>query len=233
MSYKDIIQQARAKNRSLLTEVESKAVLEEIGIPVTRTLLSQSSAEAVRLATEIGYPVVLKIASADVVHKSDIGGVRIGLRNAAEVAAAYDEILANTRKAQPTANIDGVSVQQQARPGTEVVLGMSKDAQFGPVLMFGLGGILVEILKDVSFRIVPLTKRDAAQMVREIKAFPVLEGYRGMEPANIPALEDALLKLSEFAESNPEVRELDLNPVFAYKDGAVAVDARIVLEEPA
>ena len=233
MSYKDIIQQARAKNRSLLTEVESKAVLEEIGIPVTRTLLSQSSAEAVRLATEIGYPVVLKIASADVVHKSDIGGVRMGLRDAAEVAAAYDEILANTRKAQPTANIDGVSVQQQARPGTEVVLGMSKDAQFGPVLMFGLGGILVEILKDVSFRIVPLTKRDAAQMVREIKAFPVLEGYRGMEPANIPALEDALLKLSEFAENNPEVRELDLNPVFAYKDGAVAVDARIVLEEPA
>ena len=233
MSYKEIIQQARAKKRSLLTEVESKAVLEEIGIPVTRTRLAQSSAEAVRLATEIGFPVVLKIASADVVHKSDIGGVKLGLRNAAEVAAAYDEILANTRKAQPSASIDGVSVQQQARPGTEVVLGMSKDAQFGPVLMFGLGGILVEILKDVSFRIVPLTKRDAAQMVREIKAFPVLEGYRGMEPANIPALEDALLKLSEFAENNPEVRELDLNPVFAYKDGAVAVDARIVLEEPA
>lgn len=231
MSYNEIFQQARAGGRTLLTEVESKAVLEEIGVPVTKTRLARSKEEAVRLAGELGYPVVLKIASADVVHKSDIGGVKLGLGSAAEVGAAYDEILANVKGAQPSARVDGVSVQNQARPGTEVVLGMSKDPQFGPVLMFGLGGILVEVLKDVAFRIVPLTKRDAAQMVREIKAFPVLEGYRGMEPAHIPSLEDTLLKLSEFAEQAPEVREMDLNPVLAYKDGLLAVDARIILED--
>lgn len=231
MSYKEIFQQAKASGRTLLTEVEAKQVLEEVGVPTTKTSLARTKEEALRLAGEVGYPVVLKIASADVVHKSDIGGVRLGLKSAEEVAAAYDEILANTRKAQPSARIDGVSVQDQARPGTEVVLGMSKDSQFGPVLMFGLGGILVEVLKDVAFRIVPLTKQDAAQMIREIKAYPVLEGYRGMEPADIPALEEALLKLSAFAEANPEVREMDLNPVFAYKNGMVAVDARIILEE--
>ena len=231
MSYKDTFQQARATHRTLLTEVEAKGVLEEIGIPTTKTRLAKSREEAVRLATEVGYPAVLKIASVDVVHKSDIGGVKLGLRNADEVGAAYDEILASVKKAQPTAQIDGVSVQNQARPGTEVVMGMSKDPQFGPVLMFGLGGILVEVLKDVAFRIVPLTKRDAAQMVREIKAYPVLEGYRGMEPANIPALETMLLKLSEFAEQAPEVREMDINPVLAYKDGLIAVDARIILED--
>ena len=120
-----------------------------------------------------------------------------------------------------------------AKPGVEVIIGMSKDAQFGPVLMFGLGGILVEILKDVSFRIVPLVRRDAREMIREIKGYPVLEGYRGKEPANVTALEDMLLKVSDFVEKNPEIKELDLNPVFASKDGAVAVDARVVLEEEA
>jgi acyl-CoA synthetase (NDP forming) len=120
-----------------------------------------------------------------------------------------------------------------AKPGVEVIIGMSKDAQFGPVLMFGLGGILVEILKDVSFRIVPLVRRDAREMIREIKGYPVLEGYRGKEPANVSALEDMLLKVSDFVEKNPDIKELDLNPVFAHRDGAVAVDARVVLEEEA
>lgn len=231
MSYKDIIKQAQSQKRSLLNEVESKAVLAEIGIPVTKTQLAATSADAVKLASELGYPVVLKILSNDVAHKSDVGGVKVGLRDGKEVEAAYNEIIANVKKAQPTAHIDGVSVQPQARAGTEVVLGMSKDPQFGPVLMFGLGGILVEILKDVSFRIVPLTNRDAAQMVREIKAFPVLQGYRGMEPADLATLEKAILTLSDFVEKNPEIKEMDLNPVFAYKDGAIAVDARIILED--
>jgi acyl-CoA synthetase (NDP forming) len=124
----------------------------------------------------------------------------------------------------------GVSVQRMARPGVEVIIGMSKDTQFGPVLMFGLGGILVEILKDVSFRVVPLTRRDAREMIREIKGYPLLEGYRGREPVDVSNLEELLLKVSTFVEQNPGVRELDLNPVFAYSDGAVAVDARIVME---
>jgi len=120
-----------------------------------------------------------------------------------------------------------------APPGVEVIVGMSKDVQFGPVLMFGLGGILVEVLKDVSFRIVPITRRDAAEMIREIKGYPLLEGYRGQEPADIAALEELMVKVSQFVEQNPEIKELDLNPIFAYGDSAIAVDARIILETPA
>jgi acyl-CoA synthetase (NDP forming) len=230
MDAQAILDQARSAGRTLLTEVESKEVLAAAGIPATTTRLARTRDEAVAVANQLGYPVVLKIASTDITHKSDIGGVKLNLQSADEVAAAYDAIIAAARSAEPNANIEGVSVQNQARPGTEVILGMTKDVQFGPVLMFGLGGVLVEVLKDVSFRIVPLTQRDAAQMVREIKAFPVLQGYRNMEAADLTALEEMLLKLSEFADDHPEIKELDLNPVFAYKDGAIAVDARIILE---
>ena len=155
----------------------------------------------------------------------------MSLRNATEVAKAYGEIADAVKRSHPRAAIDGISVQKMARPGIEVIMGMSKDPQFGPVLMFGLGGILVELLKDVSFRIVPITRRDAREMIRELKGYPLLEGYRGQEPADVPFLEEMLLKVSDFAEQNPEVKEIDLNPIFAYKDGAVAVDARVILED--
>ncbi|MDO8688015.1 MAG: acetate--CoA ligase family protein, partial [Dehalococcoidales bacterium] len=148
-----------------------------------------------------------------------------------QVAKAYDDILGAIKQAYPAARLQGVSVQKMARPGVEVIIGMSKDPQFGPVLMFGLGGILVEILKDVSFRIVPLTPRDAREMIREIKGYPLLEGYRGQPPVDILNLEKLILKVSNFVEQHPEVKELDLNPIFAYSDGAVAVDARVILED--
>ena len=138
--------------------------------------------------------------------------------------------MASVRQKQPSARLLGVSVQKMARPGVEVIIGMSKDPQFGPVLMFGLGGILEEVLKDVAFRIVPLSRRDASEMIREIKGFPILKGYRGLDPVDIAVLEDLLLKVSVLVEKNPDIAELDLNPIFAYKDGAVAVDARVVLE---
>jgi acyl-CoA synthetase (NDP forming) len=233
MDEKAILVKARKEKRTLLTEVESKQLLEKAGISVTKTKLATSMKEAVALSKEIGFPVVLKIASPDVVHKSDAGGVKVGLKNATQVSQAYREIMTSVKQKHPKATIDGVSVQPMAKPGVEVIIGMFKDPQFGPVLMFGLGGILVEILKDVSFRIVPLTRRDAREMIRDIKGYPVLEGYRGQEPANVPFLEEMLLKVSDFAERNPEIKELDLNPIFAYRDGAVAVDARIVLEEEA
>jgi acyl-CoA synthetase (NDP forming) len=219
MSKKEILNNARKQGRILLTEIESKELLQEAGINTVETKLAKSMKEA-----------ILKIASADVSHKSDVGGVMTGLGNAAQASKAYREIMASVKQKQPQAAIDGISVQKMARPGVEVIIGMSKDAQFGPVLMFGLGGILVEVLKDVSFRIVSLTRRDAREMIREVKGYPLLEGYRGQEPADIPFLEEMLLKVSAFAEQNPEVKELDLNPIFAYRDGAVAVDARIVLE---
>jgi acyl-CoA synthetase (NDP forming) len=233
MDKKAILKKAKKEKRTLLTEVESKQLLEKAGISVIKTKLATSMKEAIALSKEIGFPVVLKIASPDVIHKSDAGGVKIELKNATQVSQAYREIITSVKQKHPKAAIDGVSVQPMAKPGVEVIIGMNKDPQFGPVLMFGLGGILVEILKDVSFRIVPLARRDAREMIRDIKGYPVLEGYRGQEPADVPFLEEMLLKVSDFAERNPEIKELDLNPIFAYRDGAVAVDARIVLEEEA
>ena len=224
-----IIDRARTQGRKILTEVESKQLLEEAGIPTARARLATSRDAAVQAARDIGFPVVLKVVSPQITHKTDVGGVKLDLKSPEEVAAAFDEIVAAARRASPDATIDGVSVQQMARPGIEVIVGVSTDPQFGPVIMFGLGGVLVEVLKDVSFRIIPIASRDARQMIREIKGFPLLEGYRGQDPADLAALESLLLRVSEFVEKQPEVSELDLNPVFAYKDGALAVDARIVL----
>ncbi|MBM4452621.1 MAG: acetyl-CoA synthetase, partial [Chloroflexi bacterium] len=208
MSKDKIFSQARKEKRTLLTEIESKELLKEAGIPVVEAKLAKTKAEAMALSKKIGFPVALKIISPDVTHKSDIGGVKLGLKNAAQVGKAYSEILAAVKKHQRKAKILGVSVQKMVRPGVEVIIGMTKDPQFGPVLMFGLGGILVEVLKDVSFKIVPLAKRDAKEMIREIKGYPLLEGYRGQEPADIPYLEGLILKVSEFVEKTPGIKEL-------------------------
>ena len=231
MAIKPIIDKARSEGRTVLTEVESKEFLKPAGINIIDTKLATSKEEAISISRQLGFPVVLKIASPDIVHKSDAGGVKLGLKTANQVGKAYDQILPAIRQKYPQARLHGVAVQKMARPGVEVIIGMSKDAQFGPVLMFGLGGILVEVLKDVSFRIVPLSRRDAAEMLREIKGYPLLEGYRGREAVDISYLEELLLKVSSFVEQNPGVRELDLNPIFAYSDGAIAVDARVILEE--
>ena len=230
MSYDKIIDAARKEGRTSLTEIESKQILKEAGIDSTGIRLAKTRDEAISLSKEIGFPVVLKIVSPDVLHKTDAGGVKLGLDDEEAVGKAFDEIISAIKKNEPSANIHGVSVQNMARPGVEVIIGMSKDPQFGPVLMFGLGGILVEVLKDVSFRIVPLAKRDAREMIKEIKGYPILEGYRGQEPSNVAVLEDYLLKVSDFVDGRPEIKELDINPIFAYSDGAVAVDARVILE---
>ncbi len=230
MTKHQIIDRARSGGRTLLTEIESKELLKQVGISVSDTKLATSKEEAISISRRFGFPVVLKVASPDIMHKSDAGGVKLGLRTSKQVGKAYDDILEAISQKHPQAVIQGVSVQKMARPGVEVIIGMSKDAQFGPVLMFGLGGILVEVLQDVSFRIVPLTKRDASEMIREIKSYPLLAGYRGQQPVDVSNLEDWLLKVSDFVEQNPGVKELDLNPIFAYSDGAIAVDARVILE---
>jgi acyl-CoA synthetase (NDP forming) len=233
MAGQKIIERAVKEGRTALTEIEAKELLRQAGINVVETRLAVSKEQAVAISQQLGFPVVLKIVSADVLHKTDAGGVKLGLKTAGQVGKAWDEIMKSVKKAFPEAKIEGVSVQPMATPGVEVIIGMSKDAQFGPVLMFGLGGIFVEIIKDVSFRIVPLMKRDAKEMVREIKGFPLLNGYRGSEPVDIANLENLLIKVSDFVEKTPEIKELDLNPIFAYKDGAVAVDARVILEKTA
>ena len=229
MSETAIIEGARKDGRTLLTEIEAKQVLEEAGVPVSPARLATTKEAAAKVADQLGYPIVLKIVSPQITHKSDVGGVALNLSSGDEVASAFDRIVASAKQHEPNATIDGVAVQRMEPQGIEVIVGMTKDPQFGPVLMFGLGGVLVEVLKDVAFRIVPLTERDARQMVHEIKGYPLLEGYRGHEPADVAKLEQLLLTVSRFIETHPEVAELDLNPVFAYADRALAVDARIVL----
>lgn len=223
------IKVSREERRMQLTEVEAKERLKQAGIPVSETVLARTKKEALLYSKRMGFPVVLKIVSPDITHKSDYGGVKLGLENVAQVSGAYGAIISSVRQKLPEARIQGVSVQKMARPGTEVIIGASKDAQFGPVLMFGLGGIMVEVFKDVSFRVVPVSKRDASEMIKEIKGYPLLQGYRGGEPANIPALEQLIVDVSAFIERNPQIEELDLNPVIVNMDGAVAVDARIIL----
>jgi len=225
-----IFDQVKKEGRSILTEFESKKILKQAGIPVVETKLAKTQKEAVSLSQKMSFPVVLKIVSPDVIHKSDSGGVKLSINSVTEVKKAYDEILKKVRKQYPHAVIHGVSLQKMVRPGTEVIIGTSKDPQFGPVIMFGLGGIFVELLKDVSFRVIPVEQRDAQEMIKEIKGYPLLQGFRGKEPASLSALVEIILKISKLMEENPQIKELELNPIFAYRNKAVAVDARIILE---
>ncbi len=225
----DVIATARKQRRTLLSEVEAKDLLAEAGIPVARAILAKGQKASVEAAESVGYPVVMKIVSPDIAHKSDVGGVTLGLKDAKSVRKAYKEMLARVAEAAPNAKIAGVAIQNMAPQGIEVIVGATTDPQFGPVMMFGLGGVFVEVLKDVAFRIVPLEARDASQMVREIKGLPILQGARGAQPADLPALEALIVQVSQFVAAHPDIAELDLNPVFSYPDGALAVDARIVL----
>jgi acyl-CoA synthetase (NDP forming) len=231
MGKSSIFDQVKKEGRVILTEFESKKILKQAGISVVETKLAKTQKEAVSLTRKMGFPVALKITSPDVIHKSDLGGVKLSLKNVTEVKKAYDEILKKVKKQYPNAVVHGVSVQKMARPGTEVIVGTSKDPQFGSVIMFGLGGVFVELLKDVSFRVIPVERKDAQEMINEIKGYPILEGYRGKDPADISALVEIILKISKLVEENSQIKELELNPVFAYRDKAVAVDARIILEK--
>ena len=202
----------------------------EYQIPVTTFKLAKSEEEAVGLAEEIGFPVVLKIVSPDIIHKSDAGGVKVNLKNVEEVRSAYGKILENAEKYNAAARIVGVLVQEMAPQSTEVIVGAVKDPQFGQTLMFGLGGIFVELLKDVTFRVAPITREDAEEMIRKVKAYPLLRGYRNTPAADVNAIVDVLLNTSRLVMDYPEIKELDLNPVMAYEKGAKTVDARIILE---
>ena len=227
----EIIGKARTEGRLVLTEMESKQLLKGLGIPTTEARLVASEEEAVAVSREIGYPCVLKVSSHDITHKSDAGGVKVGLGGEQDVAEAYRAIMSSCRAKYPDAAIEGVTVQNMAPPGLEVIVGMATDPQFGPVMMFGLGGVWVELLGDVSFKIVPLSRCDAKNAIKEIRAAKLLEGFRGSGPVDKAALEDILLRVSEFVSKTPDVAEMDLNPIFAYPDGAIAVDARVILGE--
>jgi acyl-CoA synthetase (NDP forming) len=193
--------------------------------------LADSPEKASEIAQQQGFPVALKIGSPDIVHKSDAGGVELNLNTSAAVKKAYDQVLARVGKAFPQAQIDGVLVNKMAPPGQEVIIGMNRDPQFGPIILFGLGGVLVEIFRDVALRHLPLTRQDALEMIKEIKGYPILAGYRGQPVLDLQALADCLLAVAQIAEEYPEIVEIDLNPVFAYPEGILVADARIIMEE--
>jgi len=225
-----IFEHARAEGRKFLLEHEAKTVCKEYGIPITALKIAKNAEDAAKYSEEIGYPIVFKIISPDVIHKFDVGGVILNINTPEEAKKAYNQIIENVKKHNPNSKIDGILVQEMAPCATEVIVGAIKDPQFGPTLMFGLGGTFVEVMKDISFRIAPITEEDAKEMISEIKAYPILRGCRGQPPADIKTLAKILLSTSKLVMENQDIKELDLNPVVVYENGAKTVDARIILE---
>ncbi len=222
------IARARAEQRHLL-ETEAEELFADHGLPVPPFRLATSEAEAVAAARGFGFPVVLKIVSPDILHKSDAGGVKVRLADAAAVSAAYREVMAAAAGHAAAARIEGVLVAPSAPEGLECIVGMTRDPQFGPALMFGLGGVFVELLQDVSFRVLPIQRSDAEEMVREIRGWPLLQGLRGSGPRDVPAVVDFLVKTAELVGKNPEIREIDVNPLRVYERGVLALDVRVIL----
>ena len=223
-----IIQKAKKEKRSLL-ETEAKELLKEYGIPVPNFKLIKSENEIIGLAKEINFPIVMKIVSPDIIHKTDAGGVKVGIKDEKEAELAYQEIISKVKKYNKEAKIEGVIVYPMVLQGTEIIIGMMKDPHFGPVVMFGLGGIFVEVLKDISFRILPIEERDAGEMITGIKGYEILKGARGNSPRDIQAIKEVLLKVSKLTTENPEINEIDLNPIFVFEKGLQVVDARMIL----
>ncbi|MCG6974043.1 MAG: acetate--CoA ligase family protein, partial [Desulfobacterales bacterium] len=201
------------------------------GLPCTKFALANTKNDAVEAATTIGFPVALKISSPDILHKSDVGGVKLNLDSDKAVETAYDELLTAVQKSSPQAQVNGVLVTRMAPAGLEVIIGMNRDPQFGPVILFGLGGVMVEIFQDVSLRLLPLTRNEALSMVRKIKGYGLITGYRGRPSVDEQALADCLTAVAQMAQTYPSVAEIDLNPVFAYPDGILVADARIIEEK--
>ena len=225
-----VLDKVKADRRDALTAPEGKLVCDAYGIPVPKEGVANSADEAARLAQDMGLPVVLKIVSPDILHKTEAGGVLVGLKSADEVRQGYETILSNARKYKADAKIDGVQVQQMLKGGQEVIVGAVTDGSFGKLVAFGLGGVLVEVLKDITFRLAPCTRDEALSMLDGIQAAEMLKGVRGGEAVNRDALADLIVKVSQLVADFPEISELDLNPVFATAKDATAADVRIVVD---
>jgi 4-hydroxybutyryl-CoA synthetase (ADP-forming) len=228
---KQIFDSVRKEGRKNLLEDEGYDVLNAYGFPRPKSYLCTSEKESVKRAEEIGYPVVMKIASQDIIHKSDAGGVKVGVKNKQQVSASFNEIITNAKNYKKDANIKGVLVQQMIESSRETILGAKHDNLFGPLIMFGLGGIYVEALKDVVFRLAPIDAEEAMKMVESIKTYKILKGIRGQPPSDINALIECLLRLSQLVTDFPEITEFDMNPLLVLEEGkgACAVDVRIGL----
>jgi len=216
-------------NRKILLENESKDICSFYNIPVTKFFVSKNLNESIKAAKKIGFPVVIKVLSPDIIHKSDIGGVILNINNVKELRKGYHQLIQNVKKNAPNANILGIIIEEQLSKGLEVIIGGIRDNQFGPTIMFGLGGIFTEVFKDVAFRVAPIKKSDAIEMINEIKGSMIIKGYRRGRKLDINSIIDILLKVSRMMIEIPYISQIDLNPIMLYEQGAVVADARIIL----
>jgi acyl-CoA synthetase (NDP forming) len=227
----DIIKAVRKEGRVVLTEHESKEILAKKDIPVTKEVIGRDKQEVMNAAKEIGYPVALKISSAEITHKYDFGGVCLGIKNEEELISAYESIAQKIKGDVKTKPESAFLVQEMVEKGMEMLVGSKKDPSFGPTILFGLGGIFTEVLNDTSLRICPIERRDAVEMIQEIKSYKILKGYRGIPPADMESLISVLMKVSDLVIEHEEIEELDINPLFVSEEGVIAADALIVLEK--
>ncbi len=230
---RDLIKSALNEGRNRLYDHESFKLLELSGFPVPKTALAKDVGEAVKIAESIGYPVVMKIVSPQVLHKSDVGGVLLNINSPKDVAHGFNKIINNVKKHIPNAEIYGILVQEMLPQGLETIIGSTKDPVFGPIMVFGLGGIFVEVLRDVSFRIAPVEFDEALEMINEIRSSKILAGFRGSLPRDKKALAEIIVSLSKLVTENPEIKEVDLNPVMVYEEGkgAKIADARFIISK--
>ncbi|MBI5047719.1 MAG: acetate--CoA ligase family protein [Deltaproteobacteria bacterium] len=226
---KKLITYAIQSGRTSLLEPEAKALLSTFDIPVPKNVFVRSVEDGVDAANNMGYPVVLKVVSSDILHKTEAGGVKTGLKNEQEIADSFNEMIFDISDRHVTAKIEGFLIERMVDKGIEVIIGGIRDAQFGPAVMFGVGGVAVELLKDVSFRLAPVTKEECLEMIKEIKAYPLLSGYRGSEPCDIDTIADVIIKVGNIMNEMNEITEMEINPLIVYPEGVMAVDARVVL----
>lgn len=213
-----------------LTEAESYSLLSEYGIPVPKYLIACSEKEAIEAGEKLGFPLVMKIISPDIIHKSNLGGVAMNIINSLQIKKVYKNIISQVREKRPDAKIDGIVLYKQAPKGVEVIVGMIRDPQFGPTVMFGLGGIFVEILKDVAFRVCPVERTDIEEMLAEIEGIKMLQGYRGRPRCDVKAIIDIIMEISRLALNYSVITEIDLNPIIVYEKSALVVDAKVFLK---
>jgi acetyl-CoA synthetase (ADP-forming) len=225
-----ILETVLSQGRRVLLEPEAYEILSSYNIPVPRYKVVSSIEEAESVSVKVGYPLVLKIVSPDIIHKSDVGGVKVGINDVVELRESYRSILCNVREKAPNARIAGVLVKEMAPKSVEVVVGMLRDPTFGPTVMFGLGGVLIEIMKDVVFRIAPVSREEALGMIAKVKGYPLLTGFRGSAPLDVEAVAELISTVSNIAVENPVIDQMDLNPVMVYDRGLALVDARIILK---
>ena len=231
ITVEEILAKVKNENRRILNEFESKQLIEAAGIPIPKQKLVQAShgiTATVEACENIGYPIVMKLLSDKIVHKSDAGAVKLNIQDKSGAEHAFQELMA----IECIDDQKGISVQQMGtKPIAEIIIGSISDPQFGPAIMFGIGGVLVEVMKDVSFRIAPISDFDADEMIHEIKGFPLLDGFRGRLKADLEAIKDVLIKISTLVWEHQEIQEMDLNPLFIYNEGILAVDSRVILKE--